>query len=57
MALMLKGAIHYKVGASTYDGRVEALLAGQGFDRLGGWLMQADPATRHISWAMTRILH
>ncbi len=49
MALGLKGAIHYKVGAATYDQRVESLMAGQNFDRLGGWLMQADPATLWVS--------
>ena len=36
-------------GAATYDARVEALMAGQSFDKLGGWLMQADPATLWIS--------
>lgn len=49
MALGLKGAIHYKVGSATYDQRVESLMAGQSFDRLGGWLMQADPATLWVS--------
>jgi hypothetical protein len=49
MALALKGTIHYKVGASTYNARVEQLLAGQNFDKLGGWLMQADPATLWVS--------
>jgi hypothetical protein len=49
MALALKGTIHYKVGAATYDARVESLMAGQSFDRLGGWLMQADPATVWVS--------
>ena len=49
MALGLKGFIHYKVGAATYDQRVESLMAGQSFDKLGGWLMQADPATLWVS--------
>ncbi|PZR01084.1 MAG: hypothetical protein DI533_08420 [Cereibacter sphaeroides] len=49
MALALKGVIHYKVGAATYEQRVESLMAGQSFDRLGGWLMQADPATLWVS--------
>jgi hypothetical protein len=49
MALALKGTIHYKVGESTYNARVETLLAGQSFDKLGGWLMQADPATLWVS--------
>ncbi len=49
MALALKGFIHFKVGASTYDARVESLMAGQSFDKFGGWLMQADPATLWVS--------
>lgn len=49
MALGLKGAIHYKVGAATYEKRVEALMSGGSLDRLGGWLMQADPATLWVS--------
>jgi hypothetical protein len=49
MTLALKGFIHYKVGAATYNARVEALQAGQGFDRFGAWLMQADPATLVVS--------
>jgi hypothetical protein len=49
LALMVKGAIHYKVGAATYDQRVEALAAGDGVDLVGAWLMQADPATLFVS--------
>ena len=49
MALGLKGAIHYKVGAATYDKRVASLMQGEEIDRLGGWLMQADPATLWVS--------
>jgi hypothetical protein len=49
MALGLKGAIHYKVGAATYDKRVETLMSGGTVDRVGGWLMQADPATLWVS--------
>lgn len=49
MALALKGTIHYKVGEATYNARVDSLLGGQSFDKLGGWLMQADPATLWVS--------
>lgn len=49
MSLGVKGAIHYKIGAATYDKRVETLMAGEGLDRVGGWLMQADPATIWVS--------
>ena len=45
----LKGMIHYYVGAETYQTRVDALVLGDGFDPVGGWLMQADPVTTWIS--------
>ena len=57
MALGLKGAIHYKVGAATYDKRVEALQSGQSLDRLGGWLMQADPATLWVSQFISEVVN
>lgn len=51
----LKGAIYQSVGAKSYDERVAGLQAGQGFDRLGGWLMQADPVTVLIADQITRL--
>lgn len=45
----LKGAIYHSVGAVSYDDRVARLQAGQGFDVLGGWLMQADPLTIFVA--------
>jgi hypothetical protein len=41
----LKATFLHTVGAQSYDVRVAGLMQGEGFDRLGGWLMQADPAT------------
>lgn len=52
----LKGVIHFKIGAGIYDARVERLMSGEGFDRLGGVLMQADPATLFISDRLRRFL-
>lgn len=52
-ALLLKGAIHAFVGADDYQARVDRLAAGQGFDRLGAWLMQADPVTLRVSAAIS----
>jgi hypothetical protein len=49
MSAGLKGMIHYYIGADVYQKRVDALVLGQGFDPVGGWLMQADPATLWIS--------
>jgi hypothetical protein len=48
-AFALKGAIYNAVGADPYQTRVERLNAGEGFDRFGGWLMQADPVTLFVA--------
>ena len=50
----LKGAILHSVGSDSYNQRVERLVAGEGFDRMGGWLMQADPVTRFVSDKITQ---
>ena len=49
----LKGMIYQSVGAVSYDQRVQALAVGEGFDRLGGWLMQADPVTVYVAGKIT----
>ncbi|MFZ1468050.1 MAG: hypothetical protein WAT09_03625 [Paracoccaceae bacterium] len=51
----LKGVIHYYVGAAVYDERVTTMMLGEGFDRLGGTLMQADPVTLTISQVLTAV--
>lgn len=43
---LLKAVFLQQLGTDAYDARVAGLLQGQGFDRIGGWLMQADPVTR-----------
>lgn len=48
-AIGLKAAIYHQVGAEDYNNRVTAMEQGQGFDRLGGWLMQADGATVYFA--------
>lgn len=45
----LKAAIYHQVGADDYINRVALLEQGQGFDRLGGWLMQVDGATVYFA--------
>lgn len=52
----VKSVIHYYVGAQTYESRVSALAAGEGFDPVGAWLMQADPATLWLSSQMQTML-
>lgn len=45
----LKSIIHYNIGDETYRERVVELQAGEGFDRLGGYLMAVDPLTLWVS--------
>lgn len=45
----LKGAIHHQIGDEIYATRVAQLSGGEGFDRLGAYLMQADPVTLFVS--------
>lgn len=56
IGLGLKGTIHYFVGAQTYETRVSALAAGDGFDPIGAWLMHADPVTLFISGQLQAML-
>lgn len=43
--IAIKAMILNSIGADVYAARVETLAAGEGFDRMGALLMQADPAT------------
>lgn len=52
-ALLLKGAIYNQIGADSYNSRVAALNAGDGVERVGGWLMQEEGATILVSNAIT----
>lgn len=56
LGVTLKGVIHYYVGAQTYESRVSALAAGEGFDPVGAWLMHADPVTMLISSQLQSVL-
>ena len=51
---LLKGIIHYSVGAESYDNRVTALMVGKGVEPVGGWLMQAEPVTLFLSANITK---
>lgn len=48
-ALGLKAAIYLDAGAAAYQQRVDQLLAGEGIDRVGGWIMQVEPVTVYLS--------
>ena len=55
VGLMLKGVIHHYVGADLYQERVTRMLAGSGFDPVGGTLMQVDVVTLAISGFLAEV--
>ena len=50
--MMFKVGLVVALGASTYATRVETLAQGTFFERIGAWVMAADPST---IWASTQI--
>jgi hypothetical protein len=53
---ILKAIFLVNLGAAAYTTRVERLLDGEGFDRIGGWLMQADPVTTIVAFCLTKFV-
>jgi hypothetical protein len=52
----LKATILQQIGTETYAARVVELTSGEGVDRIGGYLMTADPATTWLSAKMDQYL-
>ena len=52
---LLKGMFLHVVGPQTYADRIARMETGQDFDRLGAWLMQADPITIGIAAQISRL--
>jgi hypothetical protein len=44
-----KGLVHANLGEGNYNARVSALAEGTQVERLGAWVMQADPLTLWVS--------
>ena len=53
--VLLKGIIYQSIGADSYGERVAALMAGDGIERAGGWLMQPEPDTILVADQITAI--
>ncbi|MEO1952467.1 hypothetical protein [Thioclava sp.] len=47
--LLVKGAMLAQVGQESYEARVASLAGGSQFERVGAWIMHADPITRKIA--------
>ncbi len=45
----LKATIVYNIGDEVYQARVAHMEQGEQFERLGAWIMRADPVTRELS--------
>lgn len=52
----LKGAILTQLGDDTYLGRVEALRQGDALDRVGAFVMQADPVTVWLAVQFRKVM-
>ena len=53
---LLKGAIYHSIGADGYNERVASLQASDGIERIGGWMMQEEPATILVSQGISAAL-
>ena len=40
-----KAVVHARIGAESYDYRIALLASGDGADRVGAWVLAADPVT------------
>lgn len=49
LGTMLKALFLHQLGIEDYNARVAGLMAGEGIDRIGGWVMQADPLTVSVA--------
>jgi hypothetical protein len=56
-AFLLKATIFYTVGPANYQDRLARLEAGEGFDKLGAWLMQSEPVTEFLAKKIGQGLH
>lgn len=46
---IVKALFLNQLGDAAYGERVSKLMAGEGIDRIGGFVMQADPVTRAVA--------
>lgn len=55
-ATVVKGIFLHQLGTEAYLDRVAQLKAGEGIDRLGGFLMTADPVTTALANNLSKLL-
>ncbi|MGP3697656.1 hypothetical protein [Rhodobacter sp. NSM] len=52
----MKGALLWRIGPDAYQERVDLLATGEGFDRMGSFLMQPDPGSRLVAERLAALL-
>lgn len=53
---LLKAGLHVVIGADAYDQKVAALRVGGNMDRIGSYVLQADPVMLAIAAQMRRLI-
>ncbi len=51
----LKAGLHVAIGGDAYVQKVESLRQGSDTDRVGAWLLQADPVTLALATQLRRL--
>jgi hypothetical protein len=54
-ATLVKALFLHQLGTTYYNDRVAVLIASDGFDRISGFFMQADPVTWTVASGMDRL--
>ena len=54
--IAFKGIVHAQLGPEVYDARIAALSEGSQVEKVGAWIMQADPLTVFVSEQMRNLV-
>lgn len=55
-ALLFKAAVFAQVGPQVYDARIAELAQGNTAEKVGAWVLKADPATQVLGGMLKSIL-
>ncbi len=55
--LAMKAVVHANVGPESYDHKISLLAEGDAVDRLGAWVLAADPLTVKLSDVTRALAH
>jgi hypothetical protein len=55
--IVVKGMAYSLLGSSVYEARIASLAEGAQIERVGAWVMQADPLTVWVSDRVSALVH